>query len=128
MKKYVNNVFWLRLINSKIFVILMLFLVILISYSIYKEINDQRDIRDNIKKLEQEKISLNEENINLIELLKYYKSDEYIELQAREKLNMAREGERVVIVPSNENSLKQVNNIQEDMNNWKLWIKYFFAN
>ncbi len=127
MKKYAHNIFWIRLINSKIFVILIVVLIVLISHSIYREINDQKGIRNNIKNLEKEKLNLDEENTNLVQLLRYYKSDEYVELQAREKLNMARQGEHIVIVPNN-NMFKQNNANQKKMSNWELWVKYFFDN
>jgi len=128
MKKYNNNSFWLKLFGSRIFIIFVIFLIFGVGYAIYNEIDSQRNIRNNIKNLEEEKVTLNNNNISLMELLKYYKSDEYIELQAREKLNMAREGERVVIVPNNQNLGKQ--DVGGDTRcdvNWYLWMKYFFG-
>jgi len=129
MKKYSSSSFWIRLINSKIFMILVIFLIIGVGYAIYGELNNQGLIKSNIGNLEKERVVLENENINLVELLAYYKSDDYIETEARQKLNMARVGEHVVIVPDNQNLTEQnkKDNKFENMKNWELWIEYFFG-
>lgn len=129
MKKYSNNTFWIKLINSKFFLILMFFLLLYVGYAIYGELNSQKDIKNNIQTLEAEQKKLEDNNLDLTALLKYYKSDEYIEKEAREKLNMARVGEHVVIVPDNEAASKKDQSSDKFKNkkNWELWVEYFFG-
>jgi len=61
-------------------------------------------------------------------MIKYLRSDEYVEREAREKLGMQKQGEQLVIVPENMNNLSVAGD--QDMNNkknWQLWLEYFFG-
>lgn len=68
---------------------------------------------------------LKNKNQELKETLKGVQSQEFIEKEAREKLNMGKRGEVVVILPNNR-TIKQPNNKEEDLPNWKKWYKLFF--
>lgn len=75
------------------------------------------------------------ENNKLNKDLLYVQSQEYIEKQAREKLNMSKKGETVVIVP--EELTKQIATFEATLSasffehpqpipNWKKWWSLFF--
>jgi cell division protein FtsB len=51
-------------------------------------------------------------------------SPEYIERQAREKLNLGKEGENVVILPPITPSPTPP--LEENLSNWQRWLRLFF--
>ena len=122
--------FWSRLFNSRIFLSVMVLLIIFIGYSIFKEKKVQTVVRQDIRSLEAEIASLENKSLELAELIKYLRSDEYVEQEAREKLGMQKEGEKVVIVPESEEFLAKVAGEQDigDLENWRMWVEYFFGN
>ena len=97
-------------------------------------INLSRDILRLLKageRIEQAQFRVKElerENIELQELEEYYQSEEFIEEQARNKLNLAQEGETVVILPPNVEELVgwQEEEKLPEIPNWKRWFKLFF--
>lgn len=97
-------------------------------------INLSRDILRLLKageRIEQAQLRVEElekENLELQELSQYYQGEEFIEEQARNKLNLAREGETIVILPPNVGELvgwKEEEKTPE-IPNWKKWFKLFF--
>lgn len=64
---------------------------------------------------------------------KYYQTDEFLELSARERLNKANDGEKVLILPKNTVSSK--NNVEQNTfvvpitqrSNLEQWIYFLFA-
>ena len=63
-------------------------------------------------------------NEELKKILKSVQSPEFIEKQAREKLNMGKRGEVVVVLPKTENQRPKIEN--EELPNWQKWYKLFF--
>jgi len=64
----------------------------------------------------------------LLEKKEYYVSEEFIEEAARDKLNMARPGETIVVLPPNLAEVvgrKEKEPVQE-LPNWKKWWSLFF--
>lgn len=71
---------------------------------------------------------LEKRNLELKELKDYYQSEEFVEEQARNKLNLAREGETVVILPPNVSELlgQQETKEPEEIPGWQQWWNLFF--
>ena len=83
---------------------------------------------DRVKLVEEKAQKLKEEQQKLLEKKAYYLSEEFIEEEARNKLNMVRPGETVVILPPN---LAQVLGREEEsaapeIPNWRKWWNLFF--
>lgn len=111
--------------------IIGLYLVISLSRSIYSLTQKTKDV-DVLKNQVDKELS---ENNRLNQALTEAKSQKFIEQQAREKLNMAKKGETVVVIPSEliteiasreatESSL--FFNPPEKIPNWKKWWRLFF--
>ncbi len=69
---------------------------------------------------------LEDQSLKLVRRLKYLQSDEFVEYEAREKLNMAKEGEHVVLITRKEADNLASKDTEKNLKNWQLWIKYFF--
>jgi cell division protein DivIC len=121
--------FWSRLFGSKYFLIVLLFFVIFISYSVIRERRDQKVVRENINSLAVEIASLEGKSLELSSMIKYLRSDDYVEKEAREKLGLQKEGERLVIVPEGSDNLAKVAGDEDmsNMSNVRLWARYFFG-
>lgn len=129
--KTVSNDFWLkRLFRSNLFFLLVLILLALFSISLFQEIMRKVEIQKEIKDLEQKVSNLENRNTELSSLIEYFKTDEYIETEARTKLGYKKPGETVVVVASNTDNInstaKETNAENLTKNNWQLWIDYFF--
>jgi len=123
--------FWVK-VSLIFFVILAGF----ISWSIFKQTLKKREIQKEISKLQKEANKISQENELIKEKITYFKSQEYQEKEAKEKLNLKKPDENVVIVKPNiikkeleEESEEMENVISEKIvseNNFKKWLNYFF--
>lgn len=62
---------------------------------------------------------------NLVRKLAGIQSQEFVEKQAREKLNLGREGEIVVLLPSISPILEPTPTPQDTSSNFEKWLKLF---
>ncbi len=113
-----------------------LILIILFIVSLYLIVYSVKDILGILKKKEEIKKEqlklerLKAKNEELKKQLEYVKTPEFIEKEAREKLNLARPGEVVVILPENVSEIVDIGKEQkpskEEKPNWKKWLNLFF--
>jgi len=79
-------------------------------------------------KLAQEKLEkLEKEHQELLGKKEYYESEEFIEQEARNRLNLGKPGETVVILPPNGGQTEA--NVPEkapELPNWQKWFRLFF--
>ncbi len=102
---------------------LVLVMIITARILVQKKIVDRE-----IAKLQVQMERIKKDNEQLSSLIQYLNTPEYQEKEAREKLNLRKEGEVVVVLPQekiaaagNEQNLSKPSNI-------KLWFDYFFNN
>jgi cell division protein FtsB len=75
-------------------------LVLAISWSTAKTVQSNYDLQKQISTIEQENEILRLYNENTTLQNKYYETDQYLELAARQNLGLAAPGEKVLLVPS----------------------------
>jgi cell division protein FtsB len=134
MKKKDSNSPWL--IWSTIFLaIIVLFFLI---FSIYKEFSKKKQVESDIDILRKQAQKIKQENMSLEERIKYLGSQEYQEIQAREKLDLQDPKEDVVVItqstPKVVEELKTLpllndsksENSNEKYSNFLKWWNYFF--
>ncbi len=126
MKPKKNINFWSRAIYSSIFSIVLILVLIFIGYSIYQKKINQQNVDKRLDHLREEIQRLQDTNLELAEMIKYLRTDEYIETQARENLNLKRSGEKVVIISNEDNNTTKKNDSQQNKPNYILWFEYFF--
>jgi len=84
--------------------------------------------KERVVKIEEEIKKLKAQKEVLEGKLKYVESEEFVEKEAREKLNLAKEGEVVVVLPEGLELISQRLEIEkdEDLANWQRWLNLFF--
>lgn len=104
---------------------------IIIIFSLVFIINISRSIillwqrADLVQIEEQEKKKVEQENLNLKQKLNFMQDPEYIEQEARDKLNMRKPGEAIVVLPE----ITSVPNptITPVIPNWQKWRDLYFG-
>ncbi len=79
-----------------------------------------------IARLEQQADKIHRDNEQLSYLIEYFNTPDYEEKQAREKLNLKKDGEYVVSLPERDESEEAVQTPDSDSNS-KKWFDYFFT-
>ena len=125
-----RNRLFLRNLIDKTSSYILLFLIVVLSLSLVRNISNIKRAESVIteKRLEVEKVRREKEELS--ERLEYTKSQEFLEKQLRDKLGLAKEGEFVVILPPPEVLRKFApKRVEEEIlppePNWKKWVKLF---
>ena len=121
--------FWLKFFGSKFFLLLVVLIFLFIVYSLWGEKKEYTVNKDSLAQLETEVGELEQQNLDLAQVIKYLRSSDYTETEARKKLNMQKPGEKVVIVPDINELKKQIEigSGLENKANWVLWLEYFLG-
>lgn len=124
--------FFRKLLNSKILVTFEVIILILIAVAFGKEIIRNYQIKSQIKSLETEINSLQKENLKIADLIQYFKTETFKEEQAKSRLGMQKEGEKVIALPKTEETIQPseennyTNNTNKLVSNPQKWWNYFF--
>lgn len=125
--------FFRKLLNSKILVTFEVIILILIAVAFGKEIIRNYQVKSQIKSLETEINSLQKENLKIADLIQYFKTDTFKEEQAKSRLGMQKEGEKVIALPSEKEEVLEpssvgnyTNNTNKLVSNPQKWWNYFF--
>ncbi len=117
-----NNFF-----ESPYFVFCLVIILVLVIVALGREGYRYFKVGEEINNLEQDIEDLKENNKELIENREYFQSQEFLEDEARKKLNMVKEGETVVMITNANDIIQNENNNSQikKISNLKLWIEYF---
>ena len=96
---------------------------ILLSVNLARSVYDISRRESVLSQAKEELSQAHEENNRLIDELEYVQSPAYIEKQARDKLNMARSGETVVIIPDITPPSDENNDVKVPV--WRQWAEVF---
>jgi cell division protein FtsB len=110
---------------------ILLVLVIVLGFTLIKNIQKLRRINNDIQHKELEVERMKRESEDLARQLEEVEKPEYIEAQIRNKLGFSKEGEIVVILPPDDvlRSLVPKPLVIEDKRrepNWRRWFELFF--
>lgn len=123
-------------IFSGIFFLVGLTVLVLIGISLGKETYRKRQIQKEIEGLQTQINQMGQENSNMENLIGYLSSTDFQEKEAREKLNLQKDDEKMIVlrkdaVPqqatSPDNSGKTDTMPEDNSPNWQKWWKFFFA-
>ena len=104
-------------------IVVLVFLMLLSGRIIFQK----HDVQKEIARLEEKANEIEKKNTELSGLINYLNTDEYKERQAREKLNLKKEGEFVVALPKGSDDQNTTDGTQQQSNPQK-WFNYFFRN
>lgn len=93
-----------RLFQSRTVVVVEICLILLLAVAVGQEISRRKSIQQEVSRLDQQIAEMQQRNVQLAQVLKDMTTDNYAEKEARKKLDMQRQGEKVVIVPKSEGS------------------------
>jgi len=122
--------YWLR-----IGIVLILAFVLLAIHASYKQFTRNERILREVDILRQEADKIRRENETLGEKVQYFSSDNFRELEAKEKLGMKKVGEEVVIIKSRPEATEEVVekekiderlSDQKNLPNYQKWWNIFF--
>ncbi len=115
-------------------IIILVVLIFVIVRVIYFRVQDERTINEGVEALQSEMEKFDQENKDLNKLVKYFNSTDFQEKEIKEKLNLVKEGEKVVFV---QGSNKKIDEASDDGRkesdvvtvhaNYYYWWKYFFG-
>jgi cell division protein FtsB len=119
-----------KLLSSPLVIFLLVLILIGIIAVVGKESYRKYQIDKEVGGIKKEIESLKEKNQALSNLLDYFNSEESLEKEARLKLNLLKEGEKLVIITPNKKTDSE-NQFSEDIeekqpSNFEKWLKYLF--
>lgn len=123
-------------IFSGIFFAVGLVVLVFIGVSLGKETYRKKQIQKEIGKLQTEIAKVGQENREMENLISYLSSPEFQEKEAREKLNLQKENERMIVLRKELNQRKENEEVNQDSKtalnednspNWQKWLKFFFG-
>lgn len=116
-----NNFF-----RSKYFIWCLIIVFAFALVSLLREGYRYFQVSEEIGGLENKINDLKKENDELLKIKETFNSQDFLEEEARRKLNMVKEGESVIIVAEDNEPMADEPEIQtEKISNFKLWLKYF---
>jgi len=137
-----KNKNWL---SSKILLLVGFIILIFFGVNLTREFLAGEQLDENVDSLKDEMSGLESKNKELNDLIGYLNTTDFIEQEARSKLNLQKPGERIIIVPSSteaalpvtltDNSVESVKTDEKSVDasivvgsNPNRWLKYFFKN
>jgi cell division protein FtsL len=123
-------------IFSGLFFLVGLTILVLIGISLGKEAYRKKQIQKEIEDLQAQIDGLNQENGDMEKLIGYLSSSDFTEKEAREKLNLQKEDEKMIVLrkdaPQPESQSQNSNPAsqpapEDNSPNWQKWWDYFFG-
>lgn len=121
---------------SGLFFLAGLAVLVMIGVSLGKETYRKRQIQAEIENLQTEIDKVSQENSDLGNLISYFSSREFQEKEAREKLNLQKEDEKMIVLKKDaapkindepDAEAKNSDNPEDKSPNWKKWLGLFFS-
>ncbi len=128
MKTYIVEK--LRALFVRFTSIILVFLVLILSLSLTRNISRVKQTALLVAKEEEKVRALEKEKEELEKKLQEAQSEEFVEKQLRDKLGLAKEGEIIVVLPEDDVVRKFAPKYEEEEEtlpdpNWKKWLKLF---
>jgi len=129
-----NGTVYQKLLKSKIFFIFLIPILLALTVGIFQKLYYRYEVKGDLDKLNTEIADLNKQKNDLSQLIDYYKNESNLEKEARVRLNLKKEGEKVVIIlpqatstGENSETISQFSDDIRNLPNYKQWWHYFFG-
>ena len=117
---------WEVFIKSKITTWLLVGALFFVGFISIRILLQKHAVDTEIQKLQAEADKIHHENQQLSSLIKYMNTPQFEETQAREKLNLKKDGETVVVLPPDSQTDPSTLAAAKPVPNTKQWFDYFF--
>ncbi|HCJ52414.1 MAG: hypothetical protein A2898_04655 [Candidatus Kerfeldbacteria bacterium RIFCSPLOWO2_01_FULL_48_11] len=120
------------LLRSRLFLSIEILVLILVGVALGKQVGQRYAIEREVNQLRAEFEELEQSSLDLKRLIGYFQSDTFKEEEARQRLNLRKEGESVVLLPEGQVVERSSNgdltsNEQGRGSNTRRWWQYFFG-
>ena len=127
---YAKDSGWKIFFGSRLFMFVATIIALIVIFGYARAYYQDYLVMQEIQQLQDQAKKLEAKKMELLEVLKYVKSDSFAEEKARTELNMVKPGEQVLVAPK----AVAADNRQEDsavvgwsnISNYKKWWQYFF--
>lgn len=116
---------WQTFLQSKLATVILIGALGFVMLLSGRLIIQKQDVQKEIRTLESKADQIQKDNQDLSQLINYLNTNEYKERQAREQLNLKKEGEFVVAFPK-ESEGGDEDKLKENLPNSKKWFNYLF--
>ena len=117
-----------KLLKSKIFFVFLVPFFLALLVGIFQQFYYRYQVKKELDGFKAEMVNYNRQKEDLNKLIDYYKNEANLENEARIRLNLKKEGEKVVIIlptATSTNGILSQKDI-ENLPNYKQWWYYFF--
>ncbi len=115
-----------RFFYSNTFLFLLLVLVVFVGVIGVRVWRENKRVDDEIARLEREAENLKNERLQTLELLRYVRSSDFIEDEARETFNLAKPGESMMLLSTSSLARTETASATERLTNPERWRRVFF--
>ncbi|MBU2081926.1 septum formation initiator family protein [Patescibacteria group bacterium] len=128
MKEKDKSTIYERLLKSKIFFIFLIPIFLALIVGISQQFYYRYQVQIKLNELNAEVANYKKQQEDLAKLIEYYQDISNLENEARVRLNLKKEGEKVVIILPTATSTSEnvISGSDENMPNYKQWWYYFF--
>lgn len=123
---------WTKFFYSRWFFVVVVALIILVTLAFFKSYYQDYQMREEIRRLKEEAERLETKKIQSLEIFKYVQSKNFVEDKARTEFNMAKPGEKTVIIIPNQKLSENNRQVDNQVVKWISisnpikWWKLFF--
>jgi cell division protein FtsB len=119
-----------KILYSKSFIFLLVLIFVLSIIALGRESYRYFRITQEVRDLEKRIEGLEASNEELSKMEEYFQSDDFLEKEARLKLNLAKPAEKLIIIKQPEGLEQEIieeEKIAEEFFNFQKWWDYFFS-
>ena len=129
MKEKDKSTIYKRLLKSRIFFIFLIPIFVALLFGISQQFYYRYQVQKKINEFNAEVANYKKQREDLTKLIEYYQDPSNLENEARIRLNLKKEGEKVVIILPTATSTggNQTSGSDENLPNYKKWWYYFFG-
>jgi cell division protein FtsB len=122
---------WKLFFGSRLFIAVAVFVVFLVILGYVRAYYNDFQVKQEISHLQDEARNMEVKKLKLLDVLRYVKSDDFVEEKARTELNMIKPGEKLAIIqntgsPQTGGQEKTGVVGLDNVPNYIKWWKYFF--
>ncbi len=113
-------------LRSKLGSVVLIVSLVMVLVAMTKLLLQKYEVEREISALQEKADTIQKDNDELSELIKYLNTKEYAERAARDKLGLKKEGETVVSIPDRLEEGQAAGQGQASLSNPQKWYNYFF--